>query len=140
MALFKPFYGTSSNLPTTLTIGRLYVTTDDGKVYIDVKTDEGTKRICINQDIDWNNINGGVIKIKNPPSVASIPELDITYTDSTETLRIGNLSNVNGENGDHYDNTTKTLTIGVNMLVEETDIVTYGSDYADSTCQSILGE
>lgn len=113
MALFKPFYGTSSNLPTTLTIGRLYVTTDDGKVYIDVKTDEGIKRICINQDIDWNNINGGVIKIKNPPS-----GLDITY----------------------YDNTTKTLTIGVNMLVEETDIVTYGSDYADSTCQSILGE
>lgn len=46
MALFKVFRGTSKNLPSVIHDGYAYLTTDDGKFYIDTST----KRILINPD------------------------------------------------------------------------------------------
>ena len=47
MALFKVFRGTSENLPSTIHDGYAYLTTDDGKFYIDTST----RRILINPNI-----------------------------------------------------------------------------------------
>ena len=46
MALFKIFRGTSENLPSIVHDGYAYLTTDDGKFYVDTKE----KRILINPD------------------------------------------------------------------------------------------
>lgn len=46
MALFKVFRGTSKDLPSVIHDGYAYLTTDDGKFYIDTST----KRILINPD------------------------------------------------------------------------------------------
>lgn len=46
MALFKVFRGTSENLPSTIHDGYAYLTTDDGKFYIDTSS----RRILINPD------------------------------------------------------------------------------------------
>ena len=51
MALFKPMYGNSTNLPTELHAGYAYFTTDDGHFYIDYedKEDNNTlKRKMVN--------------------------------------------------------------------------------------------
>lgn len=45
MALFKILQGVAENLPSKKTEGYCYVTTDEGKFYIDIT---GTKRICLN--------------------------------------------------------------------------------------------
>ena len=47
MALFKIFKGQSSRLPSTYNDGYCYVTTDDGKMYIDT-TSDSTGRIVLN--------------------------------------------------------------------------------------------
>lgn len=67
MALFKILKGSSTRLPTVSpTEGYAYFTPDDGKFYIDIKTEsqaivgnsqsekEGVNRICINPDIFSN--------------------------------------------------------------------------------------
>ncbi len=46
MALFKVFRGSSINLPSTIHDGYAYLTTDDGKFYIDTSE----RRILINPD------------------------------------------------------------------------------------------
>lgn len=46
MALFKVFRGTSEDLPSVIHDGYAYLTTDDGKFYIDTST----RRILINPD------------------------------------------------------------------------------------------
>ena len=46
MALFKIFRGTSENLPSIVHDGYAYLTTDDGKFYVDTKEE----RILINPD------------------------------------------------------------------------------------------
>lgn len=46
MALFKVFKGTSKNLPSSIHDGYAYLTTDDGKFYID----SSNQRILINPD------------------------------------------------------------------------------------------
>ena len=51
MALFKVFRGTSENLPSTIHDGYAYLTTDDGKFYIDTST----RRILINPDTSSAN-------------------------------------------------------------------------------------
>lgn len=45
MALFKILQGVAENLPSKKIEGYCYVTTDEGKFYIDIT---GTKRICLN--------------------------------------------------------------------------------------------
>ena len=61
MALFKVFRGTSINLPAKLHDGYAYLTTDDGKFYIDT----ANKRILINPDTSSaqkiSYSNGGVL-------------------------------------------------------------------------------
>ena len=53
MALFKVFRGNSSNLPAALHDGYAYLTTDDGKFYIDTSN----KRITINPDLTAADIS-----------------------------------------------------------------------------------
>ena len=47
MALFKILQGVAKNLPSKKTEGYCYVTTDEGKFYVDIT---GTKRICLNAE------------------------------------------------------------------------------------------
>lgn len=51
MALFKIFKGLKKNLPTDKYIdGWCYVTTDDGKMYIDTKDNDSSGRIVLNAE------------------------------------------------------------------------------------------
>ena len=64
MALFKIFRGLAENLPEATHDGYAYLTTDEGKFYID----SGNKRILINPDVtagtipfDANNTVAGIL-------------------------------------------------------------------------------
>jgi hypothetical protein len=50
LALFKIFKGLKDNLPKTYKDGYCYLTTDDGKMYIDTKDSDSTGRIVLNAE------------------------------------------------------------------------------------------
>ncbi len=92
MALFKVFRGTSSNLPAEIHDGYAYLTTDDGKFYIDT----ASKRILINPDIDV-------------PSDAE----DIDYSN----VSLGNVSNVKQALDQIINNISNSADILYNTVV-----------------------
>ena len=72
MALFKVARGLAAALPSQITDGYAYFTTDDGKFYIDA----GVKRTAINPTIDYTS-NSGNDQIKNRPvSVTKTTDAD----------------------------------------------------------------
>ena len=62
MALFKVSRGVAAQLPSKITDGYAYFTTDDGKFYIDA----GVTRTAINPTVDYTS-NSGNNQIKNRP-------------------------------------------------------------------------
>lgn len=82
MALFKISKGLKTNLPNTYNEGYCYFTTDDGKMYIDTKTNDSTGRICLNaakaDSADKLTTNAG--SATNPVYFANGIPVKTTYT------------------------------------------------------------
>lgn len=92
MALFKVFRGTSANLPSTIHDGYAYLTTDDGKFYIDTTQ----RRILINPTPASSASDVTYIKDDIVTNVGVV--LDYLL-DSSATIDIHTTAEWNGEAG-----------------------------------------
>jgi hypothetical protein len=97
LALFKIFKGLKANLPKTYNDGYCYVTTDDGKMYIDT-TNDASGRICLNAghaDTAANVAWSGVTSKPSYYDAKAIKSISSSGTTFTAT---------------HLDGTTSTFT------------------------------
>ena len=116
MALFKILKGNSTRLPTVSpTEGYAYFTPDDGKFYIDIKTEpqaiignsqsekEGVNRICINPDIFSDTL---IFDCGTASEEWEIPDAPIVY----QVLLGDSNEPATDENVATYDNGDSDLT------------------------------
>lgn len=86
MASFKVFRGRSEKLPTTRTDGYVYLTTDDGKIYIDADVDGYLERFEINPNADWNAEYGNANIINKPENIGKVIKGTTEWWDSQRSL------------------------------------------------------
>ena len=91
MALFKILKGVASNLPSTITEGQMYVTTDEPAIYVD--TDSSTRVKVANAAPATNSVYG---EVKTNTSE------DISLNSSGQLIIGGRLGQAEGEDGGFY--------------------------------------
>lgn len=86
MALFKIFRGKSENLPDERHDGYVYLTDDDGKLYVDVIEGNYLKRILLNPNADWSAESGSSNILNKPENIGKIVSGNTDWWDAQRNL------------------------------------------------------